>query len=184
MTTSNPPEHVLSHKLEIFTPNVSQFLLPDLIKILGWRDFGWDGAPFSSTQSCVSTWNRTSATVIFGISKLFRYFLMPVSIEIRHRYSFYIPEIKSNSPWVRENVVLTKCDASKVIKLAAFVFFFQLFFPLWLPVLIRLCYFSKEDFKKDSCCRGIKSSAAPSQMGMELQSAASAGPRRLLLLPP
>lgn len=112
---------------------------------MGWREFGWDGAPFSSTQSCVNTWNRTSATVIFGISKQFGYFLMPVCIEIRHLYSFYIPKIKSNSPWVKENVVLTKCDSIKVIKLAAFVFFSNCFFPSSsrLPVLIRLCYFPR-----------------------------------------
>lgn len=129
------------------TPNVSQVLLPELIKILGWRDFGWYGAPFSSIQSCVNTWNRTSATVIFGISKQFGYFLMPVCVEIRHRYSFYIPKIKSNSPRVKENVVLTICDSIKVIKVAASVFFSQLFFPLssssQLAVLKRFCYFRR-----------------------------------------
>lgn len=89
MKAANSPEHVPSHKQEIlkvsarfwlaaeccvlaseFQMSASwcQCLLPDLIKILCWRDFGWDRAPFSSTQTGVNTWKRTSATEFFGIS--------------------------------------------------------------------------------------------------------------------
>lgn len=75
-----PPEQVLSHKRRLFTVGArflcaaecflaSEFqmsasschrLLPDLIRILGRRDFGWGRAAFSATQTDVDTWRRTS----------------------------------------------------------------------------------------------------------------------------
>lgn len=97
MKTTNPPEPLLSHKRKLFKVGArfrlaaqcflaSQFkmsasschrLLPDLIKILGRRDFGWDRAPFSTAQTDVNT-------NIFGIPSQLRY--LPVGIESLYYY--------------------------------------------------------------------------------------------------
>lgn len=66
-------------------------MLPDLIKILGLREFGWDRAPFSSTQTGVNTWKRTRATDCFGIPNYLRY--LPLFVESCHFYIFYMPKI-------------------------------------------------------------------------------------------
>lgn len=144
-------------------PNFIQFLPPFAARFD--QDFGRDTAPFITPQTDVNTWKRTSATNIVAISSQFSYLLTPVCIEIFYYDIFHKPKIKWQE--FKELYLLDHFDEFDQISCLYYYYYYfaclGLVFSVWpfwyvLQTALLSCHiWDREDnFKKKSCCTGLK----------------------------